>query len=68
MPGPPQWNEIGQFIVQISAQISQSISDHTNAVVITSAFLSIIASLVQIISIIPNLEKRERECQREQRG
>ncbi len=56
-PSPSQWNEIGQFIARITAQIS------LNELDIAASLLSIIASLVGIVFTVLQREKRRKRVQ-----
>src|SRR5258708_26415458 len=57
-PGVPQWTELGQFIMQVTAQISKSISDNKSTLEITAALVNIIAPLTQAGFNVRRREKK----------
>lgn len=54
MPGPPQWNEIGQFIVQIYADVYKSLPD-------AAALVEIITPIVKGVFAILHREKKKQQ-------
>ncbi|HYT01648.1 MAG TPA: hypothetical protein VEL70_01980 [Candidatus Acidoferrum sp.] len=54
VPGPPQWNEIGQFIAQITAEISKSLPE-------MDALVDIITRVVKAVFTLLHREKKRQE-------
>ena len=61
VPGPPQWTDLGQFIMQITAQVSKDFPQIKNALDIGADVVNILAPLVAAVYSLTHREKKRRE-------